>query len=398
MHDVLDKMDMRRPAYGTIAVAGTNGKGSTVAMIAAILRAAGYRVGTYTSPHLIRYNERICVQDAPISDVALIDCLERIDAARGTTPLTYFEFGTVAALDYFRAAAVDIAVLEVGMGGRLDAVNAVDADVAVVCSIGIDHVAWLGSDRESIGYEKAGIFRAARPAVCSDPNPPRSIEQYAQQIGADLWRLGRDFFLERNETGWMLRREGRVQSGLPYPALRGDYQLNNAAGAIMALERLRGRFAVTQAHIRSGLHASAIPGRFQVLPGPPIRVLDVAHNPQAVQVLADTLAQQHVFGKTYAVFGMLIDKAITDVARTMVGSVDAWFIAPLTSPRSATVEELTQSLVGGGVTAPITPFADARAAYEAARRLAKPIDRIVVFGSFYIVGDILAALESRPGP
>lgn len=388
-------MNMRRPGFAVIAVSGTNGKGSTVAIIEAILRAAGYRVGAYTSPHLIRYNERICVQGVPVSDAALIEALARIETARGTTPLTYFEFGTVAALDFFRSAAVDVAVLEVGMGGRLDAVNAVDADVAVVCSIGIDHIAWLGSDRESIGREKAGIFRATQPAICSDPAPPSSIEQFAEVIGADFWQLGRNFFVERDDAGWTLRHKEHVRSGLPYPALRGDYQLNNAAGAIMALEQLGERFPVTQAHIRDGLHGSAIAGRFQVLPGAPIRVLDVAHNAQAAKALAETLGQQHVLGKTYAVFGMLIDKAITDVARAMADTVDHWYIAPLSSARSATTEQLAESLVRGGISAPITAFADARTAYEAAQRLADPIDRIVVFGSFYIVGDILSTLKSR---
>lgn len=391
---MLDKLNLRQPAFTVIAVGGTNGKGSTVAMIEAMLRVSGYRVGAYTSPHLIRYNERICVQGEPISDAALIEALARIDSVRGATPLTYFEFGTVAALDYFRSAAVDVAVLEIGMGGRLDAVNAVDADVAVVCSIGVDHVAWLGPDRESIGHEKAGIFRAARPAICSDPDPPGSIERFADEIGAEFWLLGRDFFVERDSAGWTLRHAARVRSGLPYPALRGDYQLNNAAGAIMALERLSKRFPLTQAHIRDGLHSGVIAGRFQVLPGMPVRVLDVAHNAQAAKALAETLRQQPVAGTTYAVFGMLIDKAIEDVARVMAGIIDRWHIVPLSSTRSATTDQLTEALLRAGVTAPITAFAGARAAYEAAERVSDPIDRIVVFGSFYTVGDILAALKS----
>lgn len=391
-------MGMGRPGYAVVTVAGTNGKGSTVAMIEGMLCAAGYKVGAYTSPHLVRYNERICVQGQAVSDLALIDSFERIDAARGATPLTYFEFGTIAAFDLFRSAAIDVAVLEVGMGGRLDAVNVVDADVGVVCAIGIDHVAWLGPDRETIGREKAGILRPGRPAVCSDPDPPMSIRRHAEKIKAELLQLGRDFFIERGDAGWTWRSGDRIRTGLPYPALRGEFQLNNAAGALMALECLGERFPVTQGHIRDGLHHAAPPGRFQVLPGSPRRVLDVAHNAQAARALAATLKRQPVVGRTLAVFGMLVDKVIPDVARAMAGGVERWYVAPLPSPRSATTEQLLQALTAGGVTAPVTAFADVRAAYEAAGCDARPDDRIVVFGSFYAVGDILSTLKSRPSP
>lgn len=391
-------MGMLRPDHAVVTVAGTNGKGSTVAMIEGMLRAAGYKVGAYTSPHLLQYNERICVQGQSVSDVALVDSFERIEAARAATPLTYFEFGTVAALDLFRAAAVDIAVLEVGMGGRLDAVNAVDADVGVVCAVGIDHIAWLGSDRETIGREKAGIFRAGRPAVCCDPSPPASIGRYAAHIKAELRQLGRDFFIEPGDAGWTWRAADRVRTGLPYPALRGEYQLNNAAGALMALECISECFPVTPGHIRKGLHQAAPPGRFQVLPGVPRCILDVAHNAQAAQALAATLRRQPVVGRTLAVFGMLVDKAIADVVAAMAGAVDRWYVAPLASARSATAEQLRQTLTAGGVTVPVALFAHVRAAHEAAGRDAHPDDRIVVFGSFYAVGDILSALKSRSRP
>lgn len=395
---MLEKMGMRWPGYAVVTVAGTNGKGSTVAMIEGMLRAAGYKVGAYTSPHLLQYNERIGVQGQAVSDIALVDAFERIEAARDATPLTYFEFGTVAAFDLFRSAAVDVAVLEVGMGGRLDAVNAIDADVSVVCAVGVDHVAWLGSDRETIGREKAGIFRTGRPAVCCDPDPPISIRRHAEEIKAELLQLGRDFFIEPGDAGWTWRSGDRVRTGLPYPALRGEYQLNNAAGALMALECLGERFPVTQGHIREGLHHAAPPGRFQVLPGVPRRILDVAHNAQAAQALAATLGRQPVVGTTLAVFGMLVDKVIADVVAAMTGVIDCWYVAPLPSPRSATTEQLLQALAAGGVSAPVTPFADVRAAYEAAACDARPDDRIVVFGSFYAVGDILSMLKSRSGP
>ncbi|HKQ30111.1 MAG TPA: Mur ligase family protein, partial [Burkholderiales bacterium] len=235
MHTVLDALNLRRPPFAAITVGGTNGKGSTVAMLEACLRQGGYRVGAYTSPHLLRYNERVRVDGVDAGDDELRQAFERIEAARGDVPLTYFEFGTLAAFEVFRNRNVEIAVLEVGMGGRLDAVNAIDADAAVVTSVGIDHVAWLGADRETIGREKAGIFRAGRTAVCGDPQPPASVADVAQHAGARLLQLGRDFTIETNDTGWLWRRGTEVKSGLPYPGLRGDYQLRNAACALAAL-------------------------------------------------------------------------------------------------------------------------------------------------------------------
>jgi len=425
-------MRLRQPPFRVLTVAGTNGKGSTVAMLEAILRAAGYKTGAYTSPHLIKYNERVRVNGADAMDEALCAAFERIESARGEIPLTYFEFGTLAALDQFSRSNIDAAVLEVGLGGRLDAVNAIDADAAIVTSIGIDHVQWLGDTREAIGREKAGVFRKDRPAVCADPNPPASIAEVAQTVGARLYQRDRDFFVERGgsgdahrprrssfggghraagmedvsskikltdshegdfqqASGWTFRSSNGVRAGLPHPSLRGDYQLDNAAGVLMALETVADKLPVSQQHVRQGLISTAVAGRFQVLPGLPLRVLDVAHNPDAVRRLAVTLKQQPVAGRTLAVFGMLRDKDIAGAAHAMRDIVDAWYVTALGSTeRGATAEEVAQALAVAGIDKPVMKFTDVRAAYAAARRVATAADRIVVFGSFYMVGDILS--------
>jgi dihydrofolate synthase/folylpolyglutamate synthase len=380
-----------RPASGVITISGTNGKGSTVAMLETILRGAGYRVGAYTSPHLIRYNERIRIDGRPVTDDELCAAFERIESARGEVALTYFEFGTLAAFDLMQQARLDIAVLEVGMGGRLDAVNAVDADVAIVTTIDIDHTQWLGTTRAAIAREKAGIFRAGRPAICADSDPPVTLVDYAAEIGAPLLIRDRDFFVEPAAQSWNWRQGDRVRSGLPCPALRGDYQLHNAAAALTALEMWRDRFPVSQAHIRDGLLTATVPGRFQVLPGRPVRVLDVAHNPQAAAVLATTLKQQPVAGRTLAVFGMLVDKDIAAVVRPLQPLINEWYVVSLHTARGATASQLKAALTAAGVQA-VQEFDDVPTAYAAALRAATDADRIVIFGSFHTVGDILATL------
>jgi dihydrofolate synthase/folylpolyglutamate synthase len=392
VHAVLDNMGLRRPAFAAITVTGTNGKGSTVAMCEAMLRHAGYKLGAYTSPHLIDYNERIRIDGRMATDDELCASFDRIEAARGSVPLTYFEFGTLAALDIFQTAKIDIAVLEVGMGGRLDAVNAIDSDAAIVTSVGIDHTAWLGDTREAIGYEKAGIFRAGRPAICGDPYPPQIIATEAARIGATLLQFNRDFFAERSGASWAWRWGARLRAGLPYPSLRGDYQLFNAASAITAIETLADRFPVTQANIRAGLITGVISGRFQVLPGRPVTVLDVAHNAQAAEALAATLKQQPNAGCTLAVIGMLKDKDIASVIAPLAGVVDRWYVATLHTPRGATSAQLIEALVSVDVTTPTQGFDDVRAAYVAAQDEATEADRVLVFGSFHTVGDILASL------
>ena len=397
VREVAARMGLERMAFPILTVGGTNGKGSTVAMLEAILRAAGYRTGAYTSPHLIDYNERVCIDGASVDDGALCAAFERIEAARGPVSLTYFEFGTLAAVELFRGARLDVAVLEVGMGGRLDAVNVWDADAAVVASVGIDHVQWLGPDREAIGREKAGIFRPGRPAIVGDPDPPASLVEHAERIGAQLLRVGREFGFERGQDGWTFRAGARLRAGLPYPALRGDFQLYNAAGALMALDAVAARLPVDQGQVRAGLLGMRLAGRFQTLPGRPLRVLDVAHNVPAAAALAATLRQQPVAGRTVAVLGMLKDKPIAEVAAQLAPLVDGWHVATLDVARGARSAELAAALRTAGVTAPIREFADVTDAYRAAEAAAGVDDRILVFGSFYTVGGILAQLAPSAG-
>jgi dihydrofolate synthase/folylpolyglutamate synthase len=377
-----------------ITVGGTNGKGSTCAMLAAMLRAAGYRIGLYTSPHLLRYNERVRIDGRTAADAELVAALERVEAARGETSLTYFEFGTLAAALLFRDAGLDAAILEVGLGGRLDAVNLFDPDCAVVTSIGLDHMDYLGPTRESIGLEKAGIFRAGRPAVVGEADPPRSLLERAAQVGAPLSLIERDFGARPEAGQWTYWSVQGRRAGLPWPALRGDHQLGNAATALAALEHLRPRLPVDAGALRRGLVEVELPGRFQVLPGRPVVILDVAHNPQAAERLRETLARMGSFATTHAVFGMLRDKDIAGVARALGGCVDHWLLAPLPGPRGASAEALAEALGAAGIALPSDVFPDVAAAYLRARERAGPDDRILVFGSFHTVGDVLALLKA----
>ncbi len=381
------------PDFAIVTVAGTNGKGSTVALLEAMLTAAGYRVGTYSSPHLIRYNERMRLDGAPVSDPALCQAFARVEAARADTPLTYFEFGTLAAVEWFRAGGCQIALLEVGLGGRLDAVNAWDADAAIVTAIGIDHTEWLGATRDSIAREKAGIFRPGRPAICADPDPPPALGEYAERIGARLIRIGRDFDFERKTDDWLWRCGQEVRARLPYPAMRGDYQLYNASAALMALHALGERFPVTGAQAAGGLCRAVLPGRFQVLPGRPVRVLDVAHNAQAAQALAATLRQQTVAGRTIAVAAMLKDKPIAEVLGVMAAVVDRWHVASLPGARGAPAAQLAAAVQAAAPQASVSVHDAVTDAYAAAVRAAGATDRIVVFGSFHTVGAILRRVQ-----
>ncbi len=387
---VADRMGLTRPEYRTIAVAGTNGKGSTVAMLEAILHTAKHKVGAYTSPHMLAYNERIRIARQSATDEQLCAAFERIEHARGDTPLTYFEFGTLAALQLFGEERVDVALLEVGLGGRLDAVNVLDADAAIVTCIGIDHTRWLGHDREAIGREKAGIFRNGHAAICSDPDPPASVVQTAQAVGAPFWQIGRDFHIQRKQASWDWRSVERAFTDLPYPAMPGDHQLLNAAGALAALEVMAVSLPVTESQIKTGLRAAVLPGRFQVLPGRPLRVLDVAHNVEATAVLVASLEKQPVAGKTFAVLGMLEDKPIVEVIAMMAATVDRWYLATLSVDRGASAQQLYQALETAGVSASSAEtFPDVISAYKAACDSASDRDRIVVFGSFYTVSDII---------
>ena len=384
------------PAVPVITVAGTNGKGSTCAMLEAILAAAGYRVGLYTSPHLLRYNERVRIAGREAGDAALAAAFARVEAARtdagGATRLTYFEFGTLAAVDLFLRSAVDVLVLEVGMGGRLDAVNVFDPDCAIVTSVGLDHMDFLGATREAIGHEKAGIFRAGVPAVLADPDPPASVLAYAQAIGARLLRIGREFGYDKQSGQWTFWGSAGSKSGLPYPALHGAIQLQNASAALAGLESLHERLPVSLRHLRQGLAAAELPGRFQLLPGRPALVLDVGHNPQAAAVLAQNLSDLGPCSGTLAVFGMLRDKDIAGVVSTLVKHVDQWFVCTLPPPRGASASELAQVLRQAGVGA-LREFENPAKAYAAARSGAAENDRIVVFGSFHTVAGVISARE-----
>jgi dihydrofolate synthase/folylpolyglutamate synthase len=390
-------------ACPVITVTGTNGKGSTCAMLASILRGAGYRVGLYTSPHLLRYNERVVIDGVAQDDAALVAAFNAVEDARtcagSTVPLTYFEFGTLAALWTFARAGLDVVVLEVGLGGRLDAVNAVDADVAVVTSVDLDHMDYLGPTREDIGREKAGIMRAGRAAICGDPAPPAALLAYAAQVGADLLTIGRDYGFVPEGAQWRYWGPGGPRSGLPFPALRGAYQLGNAATVLATLGVLRERLPVSGGAIRDGLVAVDLPGRFTVLPGRPVVVLDVAHNPQAARMLADTLGTMGFHPRTFAVFGMLSDKDVDGVIAAMRPRIDHWIVATLPSARGGSAALMRERLVAAGVAgADIRTCENIEAAWRDAQAIAGEADRIVVFGSFLTVAAALAASRAGPAP
>jgi dihydrofolate synthase / folylpolyglutamate synthase len=377
-----------------VTVTGTNGKGSTCAMLESVLRCAGHRTGLYTSPHLARYNERVRQDGVEQDDDALIRAFNAVEDARGEVPLTYFEHGTLAALSIFARAALDVVILEVGLGGRLDAVNIVDADVAVVTSVDLDHMDYLGPTREDIGREKAGIFRAGRPAVCAEPNPPSALVAHARDVGAPIVQIGRDYGFVAELRQWQYWGPGGRRYGLPFPALRGDYQLANAATMLAVVDLLRDRLHVAAGAVRNGLISVELPGRFQVLPGRPAIVLDVAHNPHAARVLAATLGSMGRFARTIAVFGILADKDVVGVIAAMKARIDRWFVASLRGPRGADAAELRQELAGAGVAAgAIRTFDDVAAAFAAARDEAGEADRIIIFGSFLTVAAALAAAK-----
>jgi dihydrofolate synthase/folylpolyglutamate synthase len=367
-----------------LTVGGTNGKGSTCAMLESILGAAGYRTGLYTSPHLLRYNERVRIGGVEASDPALAESFEAVEQARGEVALTYFEFGTLAALRLFAKAGIEAAILEVGLGGRLDAVNIVDADCALLTSVGIDHVDYLGPDRESIGREKAGIFRAGRPAVIAEPDPPRTVlDTPAKQL-----LIGRDFGFTAGKNQWSYWGPRGRRSGLAYPALRGKVQLSNAAAAICALEALALPLAMQE--VRRGLAEVKSPARFQVLPGRPQVILDVAHNPQAARVLAENLADSGFAPETIAVCGMLRDKDIAGVLRELAPRITRWHLATLPGPRGARAAELAQRVEGEAHC-----FESPAQAFAAAKAAAREGDKIVVFGSFLTVAEVMAWLNNN---
>jgi dihydrofolate synthase / folylpolyglutamate synthase len=401
------------PQCPAITVTGTNGKGSTCAMLDSILGSAGYRVGLYTSPHLLRYNERVRIAGREATDDELLAAFHAVEDARTGTleggaaagagaagiALTYFEFATLAALWLFARAGLDALVLEVGLGGRLDAVNIVDPDIAVVTSVDFDHMDYLGATREEIGREKAGIFRAARPVICADAHPTAAMLQHAEAIGAPLYLIGRDYGYLAEGLQWQYWGPGGKRFGLPYPALRGHYQLGNAATVLATLDLMRESLPIAAGAIREGLLTVDLPARFQVLPGRPTIVLDVAHNPHAARALAGALGAMNYYPETRAVLGILADKDIAGIIGAMRSRIDRWFVATLPGPRGATAAVLAAELTRAGVaSASVRSFGDVAAALRGAREGVSEADRIVVFGSFLTVAAALAAVRTGPTP
>ena len=390
VRQVAARLDLRFDCP-VITVAGTNGKGSTCAMLEAILLQAGYRTGVYTSPHLVHFEERCRLSGSSATPEALAEAFAAVEAVRAEVSLTYFEFSTLAILWLMSRSSLDAVILEVGLGGRLDAVNIVDADCAVITSIDLDHMAILGHDRDAIGREKAGIMRTGRPVVVSDPVPPQSVLDQAEALGADLWRFGRDFNFSGDKQQWSWAGRGRRYSGMAYPALRGANQLVNASGVLAALETLRARIPVTAQAVRNGLAMVELPGRFQIVPGEPVLVLDVAHNPHSVAALAENLDAMGFYPTTHAVFGAMADKDLAPMLERVNPLIDRWYFTDLPLPRASTAVALEQAWQSQNRRKDVSSsvHADPLAALRAAISAADPADRIVVFGSFYTVGGVL---------
>lgn len=378
----------------TITVAGTNGKGSCIAYLESFYRHQGYRVGAYTSPHILRYNERIKIDGQPVADELICEAFERIERVRNDTSLSYFEFGTLAALDIFSRSQLDIQLLEVGLGGRLDAVNIVSPDAAIISSIGIDHEAWLGDTREAIGYEKAGIFRAGVPAIVGDPDPPSSISSVADEKRADLYRINNEFSFIKDPPTWLWRSSGECIEDLPEPALKGEHQYRNASAVIMATKILNTKLPVSDQAIKRGLAEVKLSGRFQLIPEAIPVLLDVGHNPEAVKTLVEYV-NAHFSGKRiHAIFSMMKDKDITEVLRIMKPVVDTWYFAPLSNARAATEILMRELFSRQFMDNVVFGFSGFRQAYSAAKNQAGPNDLILVFGSFFLVSECLAEFET----
>jgi len=399
--EVFKRMHPSLPPCPVISVAGTNGKGSSVALLESIYQSAGYQTGVYTSPHLLRYNERIHLNGEEVSDEIICEAFERIDQARlnnagfGNSSheaceeisLTYFEFGTLAALDIFFRSQPDVIILEVGLGGRLDVVNIIGADVALITSIGIDHTAWLGNDRETIAVEKAGIMRKGRPVIFSSPDMPQSIEDTANKVGAKLFQRGKDFDW-KNGVGyaaWDWQSNTQQRTALPHSNLRGTHQLDNAAGVLMVIEQLADRLSVNQKQVKEGLLSVSMLGRFQCQPGEPMHILDVAHNEASMTCLAELLSLQVCGGNNIAVLGMLEDKAHTEALSVMLPEISKWYVADLDVPRGAKAAQLADVLKGLDEKTHVECFSGVEQAIKAADSEAESGDRVIIFGSFYTV-------------
>ena len=377
----------------SITVAGTNGKGSCIAYLEAIYRAQGYRVGAYSSPHILKYNERIKINGKPVSDEVICEAFSRIESVRGNTSLSYFEFGTLAALDIFWRSGLDIQLLEVGLGGRLDAVNIINPDVALISSIGIDHIDWLGTTREAIGREKAGIFRADTPAIVGDCDPPKSLVQCAIDKGSRLYCINKDFYYKKQATTWDWFSGDRHICELPEPGLKGEHQYRNASAAISAVQTLAKILPVSDESIRIGLKNSHLLGRFQLINDKIPTLLDVGHNPEAVKTLVDYLAMAFPGKRIHAIFSMMKDKDIAGVLEIMNPVVYDWFFAPLTNPRAASETIMREIFSQSPVARVSFGFTDFAQAYNAAKCQSLEGDLLLVFGSFFLVSDCLNEFE-----
>ena len=398
VREVAQRMEIRFDCP-VITVAGTNGKGSTCAMAESILSQAGYKTGVFTSPHLVHFEERLRIAEVPINASELIASFSRVDSARAEISLTYFEFTTLALLDVMVNAKLDVAILEVGLGGRLDAVNIIDADCAIITSIDLDHMEFLGDTREKIGFEKAGIMRAGKHAVVSDPMPPATVQAHAEAIGADLWLVGRDFNFSGDKLQWAWAGRGKRFAGLAYPALRGANQLVNASGVLAALTALRERLPITAQAVRNGLAFVELPGRFQIIPGEPNLILDVGHNPHAIAALAVNLDAMGFAPCTHAVFGAMADKDLANMLQRMNPLIDKWYFTDLPTTRAAAAADLLSVWQGVNVDKKTGEkarkdveahcYSSPKMALDAAIVQSAPTDRIVVFGSFFTVGGVL---------
>jgi len=386
---VAARLDLLRFSCPVIMVAGTNGKGSCVELMKAILMAAGLRVATYMSPHLLHYNERIRIDNETVSDTELCDAFESIERVRDDITLTFFEFGTLAALWLFKRSQLDAIILEVGLGGRLDAVNCIDADVAVISTVDLDHMDWLGHTRECIAREKAGIMRTNKPCVFGDCSLPQSIDEQAALLGSPLYIQGQAFTYRKDHCVWSWQSQQQTLSNLPLPRIK----LQNAATALQAIELLSGHFCISRTAIEEGLRQVYLPGRFQVIERNGIRViLDVAHNPAGGRYLARRFATEPKIGRVYAIVGMLADKDIKNTVAPLTDLIDDWYLADLCCPRGAAASQLRQYLLEIVPESCVTTFSSPIIAYQQACHTAKKGDSLLVFGSFHTVAEVLNAV------
>jgi len=373
-----------------ITIAGTNGKGSSAAILESILLAAGYSVGCYTSPHLLRYNERIRVNGQEATDQQICAAFDRVDRAREDVSLTYFEFSTLAALDIFVQKQPDVVVLEVGLGGRLDAVNIIDPDVSLITTIDIDHTDWLGDTRDEIALEKAGILRPGRPAVFGDTDPPPALLKRAAEQGVELAILGTDFSYISNDSSWSWEGMGASYDRLPEPSLKGQFILQNSSAVLMVLELLRQRLDISADSVSRGIQNLSIPGRFQIIPGDITLILDVAHNPAAAAELAANIGKMQGDGRNLALFSALDDKDIAQIVAPLSGLIDRWYIGRLETVRAADLDRLRGSIVSAGVVSSrVESHESMSQAMVKAMADAETHDKLIIFGSFFTVAEMM---------